>query len=168
METHTLSMTVNDSDEELEIEPRRLLSGVLRDELGLTGTKRGCETAKCGACTVLLDGDPVKACNVLALQADGCDVRTVEGLAEDGELSAAQRAFWEEYSFQCGYCTPGFLMTTSSFIEDHSDPTDEEVRDYLAGNICRCTGYVKIVEGVKEAVRIEHGGEDAGTARGDD
>lgn len=174
MEKHTLALPVNGSDRRMEIEPRRLLSDVLRNELGLTGTKRGCDTAKCGACTVLLDGDPVKACNVLAMQANGRDVTTIEGLLEGDELSPAQRAFWEEYSFQCGYCTPGFLMTTNDLISDTPDPDESEIRDHLAGNVCRCTGYVKIVEGVKEAARIEHcsEGTDEGsasdTARGGD
>ena len=168
METHDISLTVNGSDERVEIEPRRLLSDVLRNELGLRGTKRGCDTAKCGACTVLLDGDPVKACNVLALQADEREVTTVEGLVdEDGELSPAQRAFWDQYSFQCGYCTPGFLMTTTSLIDERDDPSEEEIRDYLAGNICRCTGYVKIVDGVKEAARLA-GEEGASVPGGDD
>lgn len=165
MDTHDLSLIVNGSDEQLDIEARRLLSDVLRNELGLTGTKRGCDTGKCGACTVLKDGDPVKACNVLALQADSSEITTVEGLVEDGDLSPAQEAFWSEYSFQCGYCTPGFLMTTSSLIEDHEDPSEEEIRNYLAGNVCRCTGYAKIVDGVKEATRLEHGDAPAG---GDD
>lgn len=154
MTTESLSFTVNGSHEELDVEPRRLLSAVLRDELGLTGTKRGCDTAKCGACTVLLNGDPIKACNVLAPQVDGEEIVTVEGLAEDGDLAPVQEAFWSQYSFQCGYCTPGFLTTTTALLEQNADPTEAEIREYLSGNICRCTGYVKIVEGVREAARL--------------
>lgn len=165
---HTLSLTVNGSTEELDIAPRRLLSAVLRDELGLTGTKRGCDTAKCGACTVLLDGEPVKSCNLLALQADEREVTTVEGLADEGRLAPAQRAFWEEYAFQCGFCTPGFLMSTTALIDENDDPSETEIRDALAGNICRCTGYVKIVEGVREAAHIKRERNDERTAGGDD
>ena len=149
--THDLSLDINGEPRDLSVEPRRLLSDVLRTDLGLTGTKRGCDTAECGACTVLLDGKPVKACNLLALQADGAAVTTVEGLASDGELTALQQAFWDEYGFQCGFCTPGFLMAGTALLEEDADPTEAEIRDALAGNLCRCTGYVKIVDAVKAA-----------------
>jgi len=149
----TLQITVNGTEEELDIAPRRLLSDVLRNELGLTGTKRGCTTAKCGACTALVDGDPVKACNVLAMQAQGSEVTTVEGLADDGELDPVQEAFWEEYSFQCGFCTPGFLMNTKALLQNNPDPSEEKIREHLSGNICRCTGYVNIINGVKAAAK---------------
>lgn len=151
MNKESLSLTVNESEEDLSIEPRLLLSDVLRDELGLTGTKRGCDTAKCGACTVLMDGDPVKSCNMLALQADGAEITTIEGVQEGGELSAVQESFWENYSFQCGFCTPGFIMNTTALIEENQDPTEEEIRHQLKGNICRCTGYVNIIDGVHDA-----------------
>ena len=151
MKEEALSLTVNGRDENLFIEPRLLLSDVLRDELGLTGTKRGCDTAKCGACTVLLDGDPVKACNMLALQANESDITTIEGIEKNRELSEVQQTFWDDYSFQCGFCTPGFIMSTTALVEEIQDPTEEEIRDYLKGNICRCTGYVNIIEGVQDA-----------------
>lgn len=149
--THDLTLDVNGEPHELSVAPRRLLSDVLRNEVGLTGTKRGCDTAECGACTVLLDGEPVKACNLLALQADGAAVTSVEGLAKDGELTALQRAFWDEYGFQCGFCTPGFLMAGTALLADNDDPSEAEIRDALAGNLCRCTGYVKIIDAVKTA-----------------
>lgn len=149
--THDLTLDVNGEPHELSVAPRRLLSDVLRTEVGLTGTKRGCDTAECGACTVLLDGEPVKACNLLALQADGAAVTSVEGLAKDGELTALQRAFWDEYGFQCGFCTPGFLMAGTALLADNDDPSEAEIRDALAGNLCRCTGYVKIIDAVKTA-----------------
>lgn len=154
MEREQLTLAVNGTEEQLLIDPRSLLSDVLRDELGYTGTKRGCDTAKCGACTVLLDGEPVKSCNILALQAEGQKVTTVEGLGDSDDLSPAQEAFWENYSFQCGFCTPGFLMTTTALIDELDDPSEEEIRDYLSGNICRCTGYMKIVDGVQEACEL--------------
>lgn len=151
MNKQSLSLTVNDREKDLSVEPRLLLSDILRDKLGLTGTKRGCDTAKCGACTVLMNGNPVKSCNMLALQADGAEITTVEGLQDSGELSDVQESFWENYSFQCGFCTPGFIMTTTALIEENQDPTEEEIRHQLKGNICRCTGYVNIIDGVQDA-----------------
>jgi carbon-monoxide dehydrogenase small subunit len=145
-------LEVNGAEERVLVDPRALLTDVLRDELGLTGTKVGCDTAKCGACTVLLDGDPVKACNLLALQAANRSVTTIEGLADDDELHELQAAFWEHYSFQCGYCTPGFIMNTTALLGTGEKPSEDELRSHLKGNICRCTGYVKILEGIERAV----------------
>jgi carbon-monoxide dehydrogenase small subunit len=153
-----LSLTVNGVARELEVETRRLLSDALRADLGLTGTHVGCEHGVCGCCTVLLDGRPVRSCLVLAVQAAGCEVRTIEGLAApDGTLSPLQRAFKSEHALQCGFCTPGFLMTASSFYRDAADMSDEEIREALGGQLCRCTGYVGIVRAVRAAAAMEHG-----------
>jgi carbon-monoxide dehydrogenase small subunit len=149
-----ISLTVNGVERELEVETRRLLSDALRNDLGLTGTHVGCEHGVCGCCTVLLDGRPVRSCLVFAVQAAGAEVRTVEGLAgPDGELSALQQAFHEHHALQCGFCTPGFLMTASSFYRDAAEMTDEEIREALGGQLCRCTGYVGIVRAVRAAAR---------------
>jgi carbon-monoxide dehydrogenase small subunit len=153
-----VSLTVNGVERELEVETRRLLSDALRADLGLTGTHVGCEHGVCGCCTVLLDGRPVRSCLVLAVQAAGCEVRTIEGLAgPDGELSALQRAFKAEHALQCGFCTPGFLMTASSFYREAADMSDEEIREALGGRLCRCTGYVGIVRAVRAAAAMEDG-----------
>jgi aerobic carbon-monoxide dehydrogenase small subunit len=153
-----ISLTVNGVPREVEVETRRLLSDALRADLGLTGTHVGCEHGVCGCCTVLLDGQPVRSCLVLAVQAAGCEVRTVEGLAEpDGTLSALQRAFKSEHALQCGFCTPGFLMTASSFYREAAGMSDEEIREALGGQLCRCTGYVGIVRAVRAAAAIEDG-----------
>ena len=151
MDREPYAVTVNGTEHELVIEPRLLLSDVLRDELGLTGTKRGCDTGKCGACTVLLDGKPVKSCNLLALQTADSDVTTVEGLTENDELTHLQQAFWDKLAFQCGFCTPGLLMNSAALLEANSEPTEEEIRTHIAGNICRCTGYDNIVDAISEA-----------------
>lgn len=136
------------------------LSGFLRKEEFLTGTHRGCESGKCGACTVLVDGDPVKSCNVLAAQVDGCSVETVEGLVgEDGELHPVQQSFWDTHGMQCGFCTPGMVMTSVALLEDNDDPGVGEIREQLSGNICRCTGYTKIIESVKNAAAETEGDE---------
>jgi aerobic carbon-monoxide dehydrogenase small subunit len=151
-----ISLTVNGVEREVEVETRRLLSDALRADLGLTGTHVGCEHGVCGCCTVLLDGRPVRSCLVLAVQAAGCEVRTIEGLAEpDGTLSALQRAFKQEHALQCGFCTPGFLMTASSFYRDAAEMSDEEIREALGGQLCRCTGYVGIVRAVRAAAAME-------------
>jgi aerobic carbon-monoxide dehydrogenase small subunit len=153
-----ISLSVNGVERELEVETRRLLSDALRADLGLTGTHVGCEHGVCGCCTVLLDGRPVRSCLVLAVQAAGCEVRTIEGLAEpDGTLSALQRAFKSEHALQCGFCTPGFLMTASSFYREAADMSDEEIREALGGQLCRCTGYVGIVRAVRAAAAMENG-----------
>jgi carbon-monoxide dehydrogenase small subunit len=153
-----IALTVNGVERELEVETRRLLSDALRADLGLTGTHVGCEHGVCGCCTVLLDGRPVRSCLVLAVQAAGSEVRTIEGLAgPGGELSALQRAFKQEHALQCGFCTPGFLMTASSFYRDAARMSDDEIREALGGQLCRCTGYVGIVRAVRAAAAMEHG-----------
>jgi carbon-monoxide dehydrogenase small subunit len=146
-----LRVTVNGRQLEREIEPRMLLVHFLRDELGLTGTHVGCDTSSCGACTVRLDGGAVKSCTVFAFQADGLDVETIEGLAKDGELHPLQRAFHEHHALQCGYCTPGMIMAATEILERNPNPTDDEIRKALEGNLCRCTGYHNIVEAIKAA-----------------
>jgi carbon-monoxide dehydrogenase small subunit len=144
-----VATTVNGSRFEREVEPRLLLSDFLRHDLGLTGTHVGCEHGVCGACTVLVDGEPVRSCLLLAVQADGHEVTTVEGLAPaPGELHPLQQAFWEAHGLQCGFCTPGFLMTLVPFLEENPSPTEDEVRHALSGNLCRCTGYQHIVDAV--------------------
>jgi len=148
-----ITVTVNGERQTSEVEPRLLLVHYLRDVLGLTGTHVGCETSLCGACTVRLNGDAVKSCTVLAVQADGAEVMTIEGLAKDGELHALQDGFWEEHGLQCGYCTPGMIMAASQLLERHPNPTDEEIRHGLEGNLCRCTGYQHIVNAVKHAAK---------------
>ena len=147
----TVRVTVNGRAHEQEVEPRLLLVHFLREELGLTGTHVGCDTSNCGACTVLVDGESVKACTLLAAQADGHEVTTIEGLAQNGELHPLQRAFHEEHGLQCGYCTPGMIIAATSILERYPQPTDEQIRHGLEGNLCRCTGYQNIVSAVKAA-----------------
>jgi carbon-monoxide dehydrogenase small subunit len=151
-----LRFMVNGEAHVLEVPAHATLLGVLRDELGLTGTKEGCNEGECGACTVLMDGKAVDSCLVMALAAAGSEIRTVEGLsAADGTLSALQRAFVESGGVQCGFCTPGFLMTLTALLEENPDPSEDEVRQAVAGNICRCTGYTQIVEAVRSAAMVE-------------
>jgi aerobic carbon-monoxide dehydrogenase small subunit len=147
----TISVEVNGQVYERDVPVRRLLVHFLRDDLDLTGTHIGCDTGNCGACTVHLDGVPVKSCMLLAVQADGAKVRTVEGLASDGELTALQRSFSEHHALQCGYCTPGMLMSATALLERNPRPSEEEVKVALQGNICRCTGYVNIIDAVMAA-----------------
>jgi aerobic carbon-monoxide dehydrogenase small subunit len=144
-------VTVNGARREAEVEPRQLLVYYLREQLGLTGTNVGCDTSSCGACTVLLDGESVKSCTLLAVQADGCEVTTIEGLASDGDLHPVQRAFHEQHALQCGYCTPGMVLATVSLLQDHPSPSEQEIRQALEGNLCRCTGYHNIVKAVQAA-----------------
>ena len=152
MELHSISFTVNGQPYGGEVEPRLLLSDYLRHELELTGTHVGCEHGVCGACTVLLDGQPVRSCLMLAVQAEGHEVATVEGLASSAEdLHPIQEAFWEAHGLQCGFCTPGFLMTLVPFLEENPDPTEIEIREAISGNLCRCTGYQNIVEAARLA-----------------
>jgi carbon-monoxide dehydrogenase small subunit len=146
-----VAITVNGVRHETEVEPRQLLVYFLREQLGLTGTNVGCDTTTCGACTVLLDGRSVKACTVLAVQADGREVTTIEGLAVNGELHPLQRAFHEEHALQCGYCTPGMIMAAVSLIDEHGTLSEEEIRKGLEGNLCRCTGYHNIVAAIQRA-----------------
>jgi aerobic carbon-monoxide dehydrogenase small subunit len=147
----SVTLTVNGAPRTVEIEPRTLLVHVLREHLNLTGTHVGCDTTSCGACTVWLDGAAVKSCTVLAVQADGCDVTTIEGISENGELHPMQQAFHENHALQCGYCTPGMVMTAIKLLEANPSPTDEEIRHGLEGNLCRCTGYQNIVAAVRAA-----------------
>jgi carbon-monoxide dehydrogenase small subunit len=146
-----VSVTVNGNAREAEVEPRTLLVYFLRETLGLTGTNVGCDTSSCGACTVLLDGESVKSCTLLAVQAEGREVTTIEGLATDGEMHPIQDAFHRNHGLQCGYCTPGMIMAAASFLQENPDPTDEQVRESLEGNLCRCTGYQNIVASILDA-----------------
>ena len=153
-----VTLRVNGTAHVIDVEPRRLLSDALRHDRGLTGTHVGCEHGVCGCCTVLLDGRPVRSCLVFAVQATGADVRTVEGLAEpDGTLSPLQQAFHEHHALQCGFCTPGFLMLAETIYRDAKDMTDEQIREALGGQLCRCTGYVGIVNAVRAAAALENG-----------
>ena len=149
--TVPISVTVNGRRHELEAEPRTLLVHLLREDLLLTGTHVGCDTSQCGACTVLIDGASAKSCTVLAVQADGAEVTTIEGLAQDGELHPLQEAFWNEHGLQCGYCTPGMILSGIDLLERHPNPSEEEIRRGLDGNLCRCTGYEHIVNAVQAA-----------------
>jgi aerobic carbon-monoxide dehydrogenase small subunit len=149
--SRAVALEINGEQVELEVPARRLLVHFIRDDLGLTGTHIGCDTGNCGACTVHLDGEPVKSCMALAVQADGHRIRTVEGLSADGELTPLQQAFNAHHALQCGYCTPGMLMSASALLARNPRPTEDEVRYALQGNICRCTGYVNIVEAVVAA-----------------
>jgi carbon-monoxide dehydrogenase small subunit len=146
-----VAITVNGTRREAEVEPRQLLVYFLREQLGLTGTNVGCDTSSCGSCTVLLEGESVKSCNVLAVQADGHDVTTIEGLATDGEMHPVQRAFHENHGLQCGYCTPGMVLAAVSFLAENPKPSEEEIRHALEGNLCRCTGYHNIVKAIQAA-----------------
>jgi carbon-monoxide dehydrogenase small subunit len=150
-----VTITVNGEQRTAEVEPRLLLVHYLRDHLGLTGTHVGCDTSNCGACTVDLDGDAVKSCTVLAAQADGSEVTTIEGIGSEGDLHPMQEAFWEHHGLQCGYCTPGMIMAGADLIKKNPDPTEAEVREALAGNLCRCTGYHNIVKAVMSAAKAE-------------
>jgi aerobic carbon-monoxide dehydrogenase small subunit len=147
----TVTVSVNGEPRSADVEPRLLLARFLRDTLGLTGTHMGCDTTSCGACTVLLDGVPVKSCTVLAVQADGREVGTVEGLETADGLHPMQAAFHEQHGLQCGFCTPGMMLTAIALLEENPDPSEEEIRWALSGNICRCTGYQNIVEAVRQA-----------------
>jgi carbon-monoxide dehydrogenase small subunit len=144
-------LSVNGASQEHEVEPRLLLVHYLREVVGLTGTNVGCDTSSCGACTVLMDGESVKSCTVLAVQADGTEVTTIEGMARDGEMHPVQEAFREHHALQCGYCTPGMVMAAVSLLQEHPDPTEAAVREGLEGNLCRCTGYHNIVKAVLAA-----------------
>jgi aerobic carbon-monoxide dehydrogenase small subunit len=146
-----VSITVNGAQHTEEVEPRLLLVHFLRDTLGLTGTHVGCDTSNCGACTVHLDGEAVKSCTVLAVQADGAEVTTIEGMGADGALHPVQEAFWENHALQCGYCTPGMIMATADLLSRNPDPSEHEVREALNGNLCRCTGYHNIVKAALSA-----------------
>ncbi len=152
-----IQTTVNGEAVEADVEPRTLLVHWLREELGLTGTHIGCETSLCGACTIHVDGQAVKSCTMLAVQADGRELRTIEGMGEADALHPVQRGFWEEHGLQCGYCTPGMIMATSALLAGNKSPSEEEIRHALEGNICRCTGYQQIVNAVQHAARLMQG-----------
>jgi aerobic carbon-monoxide dehydrogenase small subunit len=147
----TVRLNVNGDAHEIEAEPRLLLVHALRDSLGLTGTHVGCDTSNCGACTVHLDGQPVKSCTVLAVQADGAEVTTIEGMGSEDNLHPLQEAFWNNHGLQCGYCTPGMIMAAAGLLQENPNPTEDEVRHALEGNLCRCTGYHNIVKAVLDA-----------------
>jgi carbon-monoxide dehydrogenase small subunit len=156
--TVPVRLAVNGEAHELQVEPRLLLVHLLRDELGLTGTHVGCDTSNCGACTVHMDGEAVKSCTVLAVQADGAEVTTIEGLGSAEDLHPVQEAFWEHHGLQCGYCTPGMIMAAADLLARNPDPSEDEVRKGLEGNLCRCTGYHNIVKAVLAAAKAPHEG----------
>ena len=153
--TQSIHVTVNGQVHTSEVEPRLLLVHYLREKLGLTGTNIGCDTSQCGACTVLLDGIAVKSCTMLAVQADGCSVTTIEGLAQDGHLHPVQNGFWEKHGSQCGFCTPGMIMSGVALLQENPNPSEEEIRHALEGNLCRCTGYQNIVAAIQFAAKAE-------------
>jgi carbon-monoxide dehydrogenase small subunit len=146
-----ISVTVNGVTYTHDVEPRLLLVHYLRDVLNLTGTHIGCDTSQCGACTVLMNGKAVKSCTIFAVQADGAEITTIEGLARDGQLHPVQEGFWEKHGLQCGYCTPGMIMTAVDFLQRNPSPTEEEIRHAIEGNLCRCTGYQNIVRAIQYA-----------------
>jgi len=151
MANHQIHVKINGSDHKAEVESRLLLVHLLRETLSMTGTHIGCDTTHCGACTVLLDGTPVKSCTVLAVQADGREVTTVEGLVQGGKLHPVQEGFWQEHGLQCGYCTPGMMLTSVALLKENNDPSELEIRQAISGNLCRCTGYVNIIKAVQHA-----------------
>ena len=158
MSAQQVTLTINGASHPLTVEVRRSLADVIREEVGLTGTHLGCEHGVCGACTVLLDGQPARACLMLAVQADGAEITTIEGLADGDEMHPVQKAMKEAMAFQCAFCSPGFLMSAVALLEENPNPTTEEIRKEFSGNLCRCTGYQSIVAGVETAVELMHGG----------
>jgi carbon-monoxide dehydrogenase small subunit len=153
MMTQHVKLTLNGQAVEADIEPRLLLVHFIREVANLTGTHIGCDTTSCGACTVQINGVPSKSCTLFAVQMDGADIRTVEGLEQDGQLSPIQEGFFEEHGLQCGFCTPGMMMTAEAFLRDHPDPSEAEIRQAISGNLCRCTGYVNIVKSIQHAAQ---------------
>lgn len=153
-----ITVTVNGAERTADVEPRRLLVDFIRSTLGLKGTHIGCDTTSCGVCTVLVDGTPVKSCTMFAVQASGRSITTVEGLKQNGNLSAIQKAFKEEHGLQCGFCTPAMMLVGSSFIQENPDPSEEEIRWAISGNLCRCTGYMNIVKAIKAAAEATREG----------
>ncbi|MCY4108262.1 MAG: (2Fe-2S)-binding protein [Chloroflexi bacterium] len=149
----SISVSVNGTARAAEVEPRLLLVHYLRDALGLTGTHIGCDTSQCGACTVLVNGRSAKSCTMLAVQADGAEVTTIEGLASDGELDPVQEGFWNEHGLQCGFCTPGMIMSVKALLDRNPDPSEDEIRSGIDGNMCRCTGYQNIIKAVQAAAK---------------
>jgi aerobic carbon-monoxide dehydrogenase small subunit len=159
-----VALEVNGEHREVDVEPRTLLVSMLREDLELTGTHVGCDTSQCGACTVHVDGHAVKSCTMLAVQADGSSVTTIEGMGQPGSLHPIQQAFWDKHGLQCGFCTPGMIMAAADLVAHNADPTDAEIRHAIAGNICRCTGYHNIVAAVREAASVLRDGAPAATA----
>lgn len=162
MSEHDVTLTVNGESVTRSVEARMLLVHLIREDLLLTGTHIGCDTTSCGACTVLINGKPVKSCTVFAVQADGAEVETIESLAADGQLHPLQEGFWEKHGLQCGYCTPGMIMSAKGFLAENPNPTEDEIRHGISGNLCRCTGYNKIVEAIQyaaEKLQADAGGE---------
>jgi carbon-monoxide dehydrogenase small subunit len=162
MSEHEVTLTINGESVTRSVEARTLLVHFIREDLSLTGTHIGCDTTSCGACTVLIDGKPVKSCAVFAVQAEGGEVETIESLAAGGELHPLQEGFWEKHGLQCGYCTPGMIMSAKGFLADNPNPTEDEIRLGISGNLCRCTGYNKIVEAIQyaaEKLQADAGGE---------
>ena len=157
MTTHNITLTVNGQSEVLQVPSNMTLLHALREYLGLTGTKNGCEAGECGACTVLLDGEPINSCLTLAVELDGQEITTIEGLAEDGELTPLQRTFADLNAVQCGYCTPGVLMAATALLDRNPSPTQEDIQEALVGNLCRCTGYQRIIDAVREAAKAGGG-----------
>jgi carbon-monoxide dehydrogenase small subunit len=151
MSRHDIQLTVNGVAQKVQVEARLLLVHLLRENLRLTGTHIGCDTTHCGACTVLIDGEPVKSCTVLAVQADGAQITTVEGLEQNGKLHPVQEAFWEKHGLQCGYCTPGMMLTSCALLAREKAPTEAQIREAISGNLCRCTGYSNIVKAIQSA-----------------
>jgi carbon-monoxide dehydrogenase small subunit len=150
----SVQLRINQEDYQVFVEPRKLLSDVIREDVGLTGTHVGCEHGECGACTILLDAHPARSCLLFVVQTEGHAITTIEAIAHDGQLSPLQQAFHEEHGLQCGFCTPGIIMTFESYLKDHPNPSEEEIRDILSGNLCRCTGYQNIVCAIKKAARV--------------
>jgi carbon-monoxide dehydrogenase small subunit len=150
MTTQHISVTVNGTRREADVEPRLLLVHLLRDVFGLTGTHTGCDTSNCGACTIRVNGESAKSCTMLAVQADGASLTTIEGMEQGGKLHALQQAFWDQHGLQCGFCTPGMIMQASWPLDQNADPTEDEIREGIAGNLCRCTGYVNIVKAIQQ------------------
>lgn len=159
MAKQKIRLKINGADKEAEVEPRLLLVHCIRDVFGLTGTHIGCDTSHCGACSVILDGKAVKSCTLFAVQAHGTEVMTVEGLEQNGKLHPIQEGFWQEHGLQCGFCTPGMMMTATAFLKENPKPTEDEIRVAISGNLCRCTGYVNIVKSVQYAAeKLRQGG----------
>ena len=158
MSRHTITLTVNGGEVTREVESRTLLVHFIREDLALTGTHIGCDTTSCGACTVLVNGRAVKSCTMFAVQANGATVETIEGVAQNGDLHPLQEGFWEKHGLQCGYCTPGMIMSAKHLLDKHPDPSEEEIRWGISGNLCRCTGYNKIVEAIQYAAAKQAGG----------
>jgi carbon-monoxide dehydrogenase small subunit len=153
MAKQKIRIKVNGADMEADVEPRLLLVHCIRDVFGLTGTHIGCDTTHCGACAVHLDGKPIKSCTLFAVQADGCEITTVEGLEQDGKLHPVQEGFWQEHGLQCGFCTPGMMMTSVALLREKPNPSEDEIRFAISGNLCRCTGYMNIVKSIQYAAQ---------------